>query len=186
LTLAGGLVLAAVAWSWLFRSDRGTFWSRALVAGSALALYAVAVQRSRLLGGTAVDVAIGVGAATVLYGVFWLGDRVLGAVMPGAVTDLYGLASGRHAVVVSSIVLVASAEELFWRGFVQERAGLLFALAAYTLVHVPTRRWALVLAAAVAGAFWGTLFEWRDSLVAPVVSHVLWDLALVVWWPLRK
>ncbi len=39
------------------------------------------------------------------------------------------------------------------------------------------------LAAVVGGAFWGGLFAWRGTLVAPMVSHALWDLAVVVWFP---
>jgi membrane protease YdiL (CAAX protease family) len=42
----------------------------------------------------------------------------------------------------------------------------------------------LVLAAVVGGAFWGALFAWRGTLVAPLISHALWDLAIVVWCPL--
>lgn len=141
-----------------------------------------------MLGGTAVDVALGLAAAAVLYGLFWFGYRALRLVLPrvaAGVGDLYDLAEGGLAVVVSAIVLVASAEELFWRGFVQPRAGMALAVVAYALVHVPARKPALVLAAIAGGAFWGGLYEWRDSLVAPVVSHVLWDLAVVLWWPLR-
>ncbi len=162
---------------------------RALPAGLAIGAYGVVAQGTQLLGGRWVDVAIGVGSALVLYSVFWLGNRLFLAVLPriaAGVGQLYDVVeAGARTVVVASIVVVGACEELFWRGFVQERKGFVIALAAYTVVHVPSRRWALVFAAAVAGAAWGGLFAWRDSLVAPLVSHVLWDLALVLWWPMR-
>jgi membrane protease YdiL (CAAX protease family) len=82
------------------------------------------------------------------------------------------------------LLVVGPCEELFWRGLVQARAGFAVALAGYAAVHLWERKAALVLAAVVGGAFWGALFSWRGTLVAPIVSHALWDLAVVIWRPL--
>ena len=191
------MAVAAAAWAWLFlpaARQGARFWLRTVVASVAIAAYALVAQRGRLddlFGGpVAFEAAVGVGAAGVLYGVFWAGDRFLRAFLPSVadeIGDLYGAGAGAStAVVAGSLIVAGTAEELFWRGFVQHHAGIALALAGYALVHVVARQWALVLAAAVAGAFWGGLFAWRGTLVAPIVSHVLWDLAVVVWWPLRS
>ena len=188
-----GLVLAAVAWGALFGLGRADFWSRAAVAGLAIGGYAIVVQRAELealLRPTAADVAIGVAAAGVLYGVFWAGNAILHRWLPAVaaeVDDLYDVRSVRRPArlpIAAVLLLVGPCEELFWRGLVQERAGFVLALAGYAAVHLWERKAVLILAAVVGGAFWGALFSWRGTLVAPIVSHALWDLAIVVWRPL--
>jgi membrane protease YdiL (CAAX protease family) len=186
-------VLAAVAWGLLFGLRRAGFWSRALAAGAAIGGYAIFAQwglLAELLRPTVADVAIGVVAAGVLYGVFWAGDRFLRRWLPDVaaqVDDLYAVRTlevPARLPVAAVLLVVGPAEELFWRGLVQERAGFAVALAAYAAVHLWERKAVLVLAAVVGGAFWGALFAWRGTLVAPLISHALWDLAIVVWCPL--
>lgn len=191
--LVVGLVVAGLAWGALFGLGRDGFWTRALAAGVAIGAYGVVAQRSRigdLLRPTPADVALGVAGAGVLYGVFWAGHAVLRRWLPttaAQVQELYQVRSIRTSgrlPIAAVLVVVGPAEELFWRGFVQERAGFVLALAAYAAVHLWERKATLVLAAAVGGAFWGALFAWRGTLVAPLVSHALWDLAVLVWFPL--
>lgn len=191
-TLLAGVALAAVAWGALFGLRRTGFWTRAAVAGLAIGAYAVLAQWDEmgdLLRPTVAEVAIGVGGAVALYGVFWAGDALLRRWVPKAaahVDELYqvrSLSSSKRLPVPVVVPFVGVCEELFWRGFVQARAGFVLALAAYAAVHLWERKAVLILAAAVGGAFWGGMFVWRDSLVAPIVSHALWDLAVVVWFP---
>jgi uncharacterized protein len=191
-TVVVGILLAAVAWGALFGLGRADFWSRAALAGVAIGAYAIVVQRAELehlLRPTVADVAIGVVAAGVLYGVFWCGDAILRRWLPGVaaqVDDLYDVRSVRRPArlpITAVLLVVGPCEELFWRGLVQARAGFVLALAAYAAVHLWERKAVLVLAAVVGGAFWGGLFAWRETLVAPIISHALWDLAVVVWFP---
>ena len=77
------------------------------------------------------------------------------------------------------------AEELFFRGFVQDRAGLVVAVAAYTGVQAIARNWALALAALLCGSVWGLLAWASGGIVAPVAAHVVWVVALTFVWPLR-
>jgi membrane protease YdiL (CAAX protease family) len=192
--LTVGLVLAAAAWAAMFAVRQGRFWTRALLAGLAIGVYAVVVDGSslrRLLTSSRwpVEVAIGTAGAVVLYGVFWTGEQLLAWALPvlsRQVGELYQIRGQTRARNIPLILLVIGpAEELFWRGFVQFRAGLALALIGYAAVHIWERKAVLVLAAAVGGAFWGGLFAWRGDLIAPVVSHALWDLAVVVWFPIR-
>lgn len=185
-------MVAAVAWGLLFGLGRAGFWSRAAVAGLAVGAYGVVAQRAtigELLRPTGADIAIGLAGAVVLYGVFWAGDAILRRRVPQAaahVDQLYqvrSVPSTQRLPLPVVIPFVGVCEELFWRGLVQARAGFVLALAAYAAVHLWERKAVLVLAAVVGGAFWGGLFAWRDTLVAPMISHALWDLAVVVWFP---
>jgi membrane protease YdiL (CAAX protease family) len=190
-----GLAVAAVAWGALFGLGRSAFWSRAAVAGLTIGAYGVVAQRAAIgdfLRPTALDVAIGVAGAGVLYGVFWAGDLLLRRWSPASaaqVDDLYqvrSMSTPERLPMAAVLLVVGPCEELFWRGFVQARAGFIVALACYAAVHVWERKAVLILAAIAGGAFWGALFAWRGTLVAPIVSHALWDLAVVVWFPFGR
>lgn len=139
---------------------------------------------------------LGLAGAAVLYLVFFLGNLLLRALFSGAgagVSAVYqlgeGAAPGRVALL---LVVIGVAEEIFWRGFVlrrllarhRELAALLLATAAYTAVHLASGNPVLLLAAAVCGGFWGLMYLWRRSLLACLVSHVAWDIAVFVLWPL--
>lgn len=189
-----GIGLAAACWAAMFLLDRRRFWTRALAGGTVIGAYAVAVDHrgiGRLLahGRWPAEAAAGVGAAAVLYGVFWIGDQLLALLLPGLarqVGDLYlvrGETRPRRIPLV--LLVVGPAEELFWRGFVQHRAGVAVALACYGAVHLWERKPVLVLAALAGGAFWGGLLGLTGSLVAPIACHALWDLAVIVWWPIH-
>ncbi len=121
----------------------------------------------------AVDLALGlaVGVAAVLTS-RWLTRSVRWAqrldadfremLAPLEPKDAFGLA-----------LMSALAEELFFRGFLQPRIGLVAVSVAFGLLHLPNTRSRLpwpVMAVAMGFAF-GGLFEWRGSLVAPAVAH---------------
>ena len=192
-TLVAGLVVAVVAMGSMFAFGRQHFWFRALIAGMVIGGFGAVAQRDRLsdyLRPTFVDVIIGVVSAVLLYLVFRVGDRVLARVAPALsreVGDLYRLrAEARPSAILAMIAAVAVCEEIFWRGFVQARTGLLVATLGYALVLIWERKVVLIVAALLCGAAWGALFAWRDTLVAPMVSHVLWDLAIMVFLPVRR
>ncbi len=189
----GGLAVAAVAWGLLFALGRRGFWPRAAAAGAAIGAYALVALRHdlrRWLRPDPIEFVIGAISAAVLWAAFWVGDRLVSRILPAMsaeVDDLYAV-RGETTTARMPLVLavIGPAEELFWRGLVQSRAGIVVALIAYALVHVWERKPILLVAALMGGAFWGSLFVWRDTLVAPIVSHLLWDLAIIVWFPTRR
>jgi uncharacterized protein len=139
------------------------------------------------------EVALGVGAALLLYA----GTHLFLRASCGGLTDaLCGplhetFARFQTRTLGAALVLgllVAPAEELFWRGVVQARlAARLRAPAAIAVttglaaaVALATGEGFLALATAPTYAVWGVLFAWRKSLVAPIVSHAIWSV-LVAW-----
>jgi membrane protease YdiL (CAAX protease family) len=192
-TLVAGLVVAAAAMGSMFAFGRQHFWVRAVVAAAVIGGFGVVAERNRMgdyLRPAVVDLVIGVVSAALLYLVFRVGDRMLASQLPTLseeVNDLYRLrAQLSPRFFLAMIAVVATCEELFWRGFVQARVGLLVASIGYALVLIWERKLVLLIAALICGATWGTLFAWRDTLVAPVVSHVMWDLAIMVFLPVRR
>lgn len=88
--------------------------------------------------------------------------------------------------------LIILAEEVVWRGIVYDalhrRLPPWAAVAAggtlYALAHAPARSLVLTLVALCCGLFWTALREATQSLVPPTLSHLVWDLLVMVWWPL--
>lgn len=143
------------------------------------------------------DILLGAALAAALWGVFWLGDKISSAIFPFArpeVDAVYGIKEGISPVLLSLLLLllIGPAEEIFWRGFVQERIsgslgadrGFLITTALYAAVHIASCNFMLVMAALVAGVVWGLGYRFfPERFTALVVSHALWDAAVFVWMP---
>jgi len=99
------------------------------------------------------------------------------------------------------IVLVASCEELIFRGPLldlaprpaerswrrptrQELVRVASFAAAYALTTVPLASPLLVLCALLCGSLWGLMTVVSSSLTVPLLAHVIWDLGVLVVWPL--
>ena len=140
--------------------------------------------------------ALGVASAGVLYAVFAVGRVAAIRILPFAEAGIGSVYALRTGVPVLRVVLliglvIGPGEELFWRGFFQDRTGATtspaygFALTAllYAAVHLASGNIMLALAAAVCGVFWGWLYLRFRSPVLNIVSHTLWDLLVFVIFP---
>ena len=156
------------------------------------------------------ELLLGAGIAVVLWGVFWLGDKCSQLLFDFArpqVDQIYGIKANASGSLVGLLLLciIGPGEEIFWRGYVQEHLARFFATrhqqtkkaqtkahnlaficatAAYTLIHVPSLNFMLIMAALVCGIAWGGLYRLMPQhFTAIVLSHALWDAAAFVWFP---
>lgn len=134
------------------------------------------------------DVVFGLASAGVLYGIFQIGDRVARAVMPRGAKEISDIYELRTIDTPESIgarlgAVIGPAEELFWRGFVQRRAGGIAAAAAYGGAHLVTGNTTLIGAASVAGIYWGMLRALGMSMPALITSHIAWDIWIFLLAP---
>jgi hypothetical protein len=180
--LALGVGAAFAAFGLTFRGPRARFWDRMTATG--LVLGGLALATDRTARGTRIgpkEIALGLGTAAGLYGIFRVGDTLAREVMPRGkeeIGDIYALRSLRPKEELAARLglVIGPAEELFWRGFVQSRTGYLTASALYGGAHLVTENATLIGAATVAGAYWGFLRAIGMPLGALVVSHVAWDI----------
>lgn len=196
------VVVAALLWFVMFSpwtAPHINFWYT--MTASALMLTALAclwcrewTRDVRLSWGC---VAAGAAIAFVLWWVFWTGDKVSQWMFSFArpeVNLIYDMKAGTPPAVIALLLLViiGPAEEIFWRGFIQRRMmarwgrnwGFVAATACYTLVHVPSLNFMLVVAAAVVGGCWGLSYRFfPKSLTALIVSHAIWDACAFVLFP---
>lgn len=139
-----------------------------------------------------------VGLAVVLWGVFWLGDKASAWLFDFArpqVELIYGMKTGENPWLLSILllILIGPAEEIFWRGYVQNalskrwspNVGFIVTTLVYALVHIWSFNFMLVMAALVVGAIWGLAYRlYPQKLGALIVSHAVWDVAVFVVFPI--
>jgi membrane protease YdiL (CAAX protease family) len=195
------LTLATIpVWIVVFVWTPINFWYVMALGTGGLALVAAAVAPRAMaerLRFRSSDLVIGLASAAALYGVFLAGRELSTWMLPfasgqiGAVYDNKSLlAPGTIGLLIG--LVIGPGEELFWRGFLQReleaRLGRWTAYAAatalYGLVHVFTGNVMLVVAALAAGSVWGFLYLRFARLWPCVISHVAWDLAVFLFFPL--
>jgi membrane protease YdiL (CAAX protease family) len=172
------------------------------VGGAAIGLGVAAVLLARpllvtLLRPTAPLLATGVIVAVVMvaatYGLYPL-LRGQSAGFARAVGGLYTIfrAAGPRWALGTVLPLMIVAEELVWRGVVQEAlsrrlspaAAVLLTSAAYAAGHAPVGRPMLVALALACGLYWSLLRAWTGSLVPGLLSHLIWDFLVFIFRPL--
>jgi hypothetical protein len=141
---------------------------------------------------------IGLGSAIVLYLVFFAGNqlsRLLFDFAGEGIANVYAFKGDAEGLRIGLLMLlvIGPGEELFWRGFLQRHfenrlgkwKGFFVATIIYTGVHVFTGNIMLILAALVAGLFWGWMYMKYKSMVMNVVSHTAWDIAVFLILPFQ-
>ncbi len=195
--VAGGIVLAALGWFFTFGLAWGNFWVKIGITVVAVTTYSLVFKRPDVRFRPA-SLALGLVSAVLLYAGFWVGNAVAPYVLPGAhaqVGGIYGMGEGssRAWIFLLLFFVTGPGEEIFWRGFLQggleRRWGVLPAYVAATLVyggvHVFSGNPMLMLAALVAGAFWGAMYAWKHDLAALIVSHSFWSAFIFAVVPIR-
>jgi membrane protease YdiL (CAAX protease family) len=142
------------------------------------------------------ELTLGLASAAALYGTFKLGDRFARRFVPGGnaqIRDIYSLRelAPHGETAVRLVAVIGPAEELFWRGLVQDAlmrrygrwTGAAMAAVAYSAVHVTTGNFTLMGAAGIAGAHWCVLYAAGVPIGALIVSHCAWDVWIFLVQP---
>ncbi len=195
------IVLAAAMWGVMFGLEWGNFWLSMTFAATLLAVTGIVATRSelqRIYAFRPIHIAIGVVSAIVLYVMFWIGDFVSAIVFPFAadqVGGIYAMKTQMNPVTIGLLLffIIGPAEEIFWRGFIQERfakrwgdtIGWIVAGCVYAAVHIWSWNFMLVMAALVCGVFWGWMYMRWKSLWPGIISHAVWDVLVFLIIPIR-
>lgn len=190
---------AFLLWFVTFAVPAGNFWLKLSFSALLLAAFAfkpVLEQRGRLLSMRGRFVFVGILSAVLLYAIFWVGREVSTALFPFAsreIGNVYVTKAELNPAAIGLLLffIMGPAEEIYWRGFVQETlsgrfgqmAGVLATSVIYALIHIFAFNVMLFVAAAVCGLFWGLLYLREGSLVPVILSHALWDLMTFVLFP---
>lgn len=138
----------------------------------------------------------GIGYGTVIYGVIKLGYLILPFIDDNATKEItkflsyYAPQNIWHYLLLVFIVVIG--EEMFWRGFVQQKlkeytsptlavivTSLLFSLSLAISGFTPG-----AMAALVVGLILGALYEWKKSLPIIIIAHEAFVILLFLVLPL--
>ena len=193
----GGILLAILCWAFTFGRPEGNFWVKIGVSVLIVFSYSLVWQRPRISLRFR-SLLLGLSSAVLLYLIFFLGYTLSPYVLAGSKTQvggIYALGEGTSRFLILSLLFffTGPGEEIFWRGFLQFRLmeklgdfrGYMAATAVYAGVHIFSWNLMLILAAFVAGAFWGALYMWKRDLLAQIVSHSVWSAAIFAVVPIR-
>ena len=195
--ILGGVALACLGWAFTFGPAWGNFWIKIGVTVVSVCAYSFIWQRPRIVFRWT-SIGAGLVSAMLLYGVFFVGNAVAPYVVGGArgqVGGIYGLGTGASPAAVFLLLMFVTGpgEEIFWRGFLQDRlearlgrmSGYVVATLIYGGVHVFSGNVMLMLAALAAGAWWGAFYVWKKDLLALIVSHSVWSAFIFAILPIR-
>jgi membrane protease YdiL (CAAX protease family) len=95
------------------------------------------------------------------------------------------------AAIAPLVVLIVLAEEIVWRNAITlplaarlgPWRGTLAGAAVFAAAHLAMGVPLLVVAALGAGIVWGALVVKTGSAIPSLVSHLAWDMAVLVWLP---
>lgn len=192
------LCLAIIFWYLTFGAKIMNFWLSMAIAATVLAGLSILFNGLPFSGKDLDTRAIMVGtlSAVILYLLFWLGNTVAQWLFPFAesqVTSIYDIRTESQAIVIALVLLfiTSPAEEIFWRGFIQKWAmerfgnlyGWLLGSCIYAGVHIASGNFMLVMAALVAGLFWGFLYWQEKNLVSCIISHCIWTVGIFLLVP---
>ncbi len=168
------LLVVLVLWYflgfWGLGSGAGSGWSRQF--GLAAARPAVEIGLGAAAG---VAAWLGVLAVLVILGLLITtlgGADVLPQEPPAIVPWMVGLP------VAVRLALSASAgifEELFFRGFLQPRSGVLFSTVLFVLAHAGYQQPLMLVGVTLLSLIFAFLVRWRQSIWAAVVAHAVFD-----------
>ena len=202
-----GISLAAVLWFMMFSHFPETaivihtqyFWYAMTLSTVILSFYSLYNQRSSLKSIFTFEwkfVWIGLVHAVFLYGMSRVGVAIVSQVFDGVLPQIESIYQTRTQLSPSIIApllffIIAPAEEIFWRGFVQNKLmeyygltkGTVIGIGLYAGVHVWALNPMLLLAALVLGVHWSLLYKRYKSLIPGIVSHAVWDTAIFVVLP---
>lgn len=198
------IILAIVFWLEMFLLKHYNFWFEMTIAAALLASLGLFFNHRsgeainyRLYFFEPKHIFIGIISAAILYFIFYGGDYLSKQLLSFAdkqIIDVYNNKSLLDPnLIILLLLIIGPAEEVFWRGFVQDtleeklgdNTGWLIASGIYAAVHLFAMNLMLFAAALVCGLFWGWIFKRFKSLWPGIISHALWDVTIFVLLPVR-
>lgn len=199
------ILIAIILWIEMFVLKHFNFWYEMTISAGFLALVSLYINHRsapainhRLYNFKLFYILIGIISAAILYFIFFTGDYISNLLFSFAKTQVSGIYGNRSTLNMTTISLllffiIGPAEEIFWRGFIQDslaekfgdNMGWLIASCVYAAVHIFALNFMLFMAALICGLFWGYVFKKYKSLWPEIISHAVWDLTIFILLPIR-
>jgi len=189
----------ALLWFFAFSVDYGHFWIKIIFAALCLMVMSfVFGPRKKFPNFNLNAVIFGIISAAILYGIFFACYLVSDSLFPFVsrhISGIYDKILGPPMWILCLFLLFITgpAEELFWRGFIQDRLmtrlgnwqGLAITTCLYAAFHLVTGNIMLIAAAGVAGGFWGLMYMYNKKLAPVIISHSIWSVCAFALFPMQ-
>ena len=141
---------------------------------------------------------LGLISAVGLYLFFFIANWAARKIFPFGgeeISEVYSLKNNTSSLLITALIafIIAPGEEIFWRGYLQRTLqdrykfmGTILAITAYTAAHLSSGNLMLIAASAACGTFWSIIYWKYKCLWMVIISHIAWDLAVFVIWPLNN
>ncbi|MDG6898520.1 MAG: CPBP family intramembrane metalloprotease [Nitrososphaerota archaeon] len=199
--LLGSTVVVILSMAVWFLLPREYFLPAAFVSTSCMIAGSVANGGyRRLFSLSAGGLSLGVASAILLYALFFAGNLAINRLHPlgiGAASEnsIYGLIATPSNPLYLQFGLLAFDSvgyESFFRGVIQARmngrlgpASPFAAAAADACIHALTFNPLWVVTTFIADSVWGLTYRYGGGLTSSVTSHLLWDVAIFLLFPIR-
>lgn len=204
-----GVLLGAFFWFFMFSSfpdiahtiHTQYFWIAMTFATFILSSYSILNQKNDLKNIFKINkkfILIGIAHAIILFCISRLGVYIITTFFPFVISQMqaiYATKSQLSPMIIAPLLffLIGPSEEIFWRGFVQnklmekfgDKKGWLITTAIYSLIHIWAFNPMLMLAAIVLGLHWGFLYMKYKTIIPGLVSHAIWDTLIFVILPVN-
>ena len=197
--LIPGILLAFFFWFIMFSPWTAAlfnFWGVMLAATATLTTYSLIIGKNDLkevYNFKLSYIFIGILAAVCLYLLFFIGNYVSNLLFnfsKGQVENIYAtkVQASKILIGLSLFLWIGPSEEIFWRGFVQHNFGkkygnvngFIITTLIYTLVHIWSFNFMLIMAALICGLFLGWMYLRFKSVIPGIISHAIWAAVIFV------
>jgi membrane protease YdiL (CAAX protease family) len=149
----------------------------------------------RWLAPSARAVLVGVGVGLIMTALTYPVFRLAVAIDPSLDTQVEVLYIGVYSTTLPRalawVVSIILAEELLFRGvwpatlqrWLPARAAYLVSLGAYALAQYGTGSWIVMAMAGVCGSIWTLQRMYTDSLLSPLIAHLIWSPIVILLYP---
>jgi CAAX amino terminal protease family. len=187
------ILLAYLLWYFLFRIEFLNFWIRLLISTSILLSIALMNLKIKIFKPKPKFILIGTLSGIFFYFCLYLGFLAFKPLVYEGAKSVYNLSKELHPNLISAILIFTStSEEMFWRGYIQGKLNLKYncykslglTSILYSTIHISSINLPLVFIALVMGLMWGLLYNWSNSLLSVILSHIIWTELVFVVFPL--
>lgn len=198
--VVAGFALVLASMAVLFRVSSEYFMATTFLSTSCMLIASYAAGRKWSIKPKPRAVLVGIGSASALFLVFLAGNVGISELHPFGIgvsnaSSIYSLiASPSNPLYLQAAALVfdSSGYEAFFRGVLQARltpslgigsAPLVAALDA--AIHILTLNPLWVVTTFVADLGWGLTYHFTRDLTASFTSHLVWDFAIFIFFPIK-
>lgn len=196
-TFIVAILLAHIALYISFIHKPISFWTSFSIALAILIIYALIFERMSWKMPKGKDWIIGIVTGSGLYLLFFIGKHIMLIVMPSLIVELENLYTfvkpDQWWHYLALFLIIIPGEELFWRGFIFQRllkmkltplVAIIVATVLYTSANFYAGSLLLLLATLIAGIVWSIVYDKTKNIGTVLLSHMIFDLLLLVIFPL--